>query len=55
MRTTVADAAELSVDREDTDLAPLDACDETAASLQLFESADVVPASHAATSPRRSP
>jgi hypothetical protein len=55
MRTAVAHAAKLPTHRHDTYLASFNPGDDMALSLEVGERAHVVPAAHAAMSPRRSP
>jgi hypothetical protein len=53
--TAVAHAAQLATYCHDADLTPFHAGDDVTVSLEVGERADVVPAAHAAMSPRRSP
>jgi hypothetical protein len=53
--TAVAHAAKLAAHRHDADLTPFHPGDDMAVSLEIGERADVVPAAHAAMSPRRLP
>src|SRR6266498_1592840 len=55
VRTAVAHAAKLPTHRHDADLTPFHSGYDVAVSLEIGERADVVPAAHAATRPRRSP
>ena len=54
VRTAVAHATQLAVDRDDPDLTPSDPGDDAAVALEVGDRADVLPA-HARASPSRSP
>ena len=55
MRAAVAHSAQLAADRDDADLAPVDAGDDMAVALEVGDRADVLPGAHARARPSRSP
>jgi len=55
VRATISNSAQLSADRENPDLAPVDAGDHMAVALEIGDRADVLPGAHARARPSRSP
>jgi hypothetical protein len=55
VRAPIADSAQLLADRDDPDLAPVDAGDHMAVALEIGDRADVLPGGHARARPSRSP
>ena len=55
VRATISDSAQLTADRDDPDLAPLDAGDHMPVALEIGDRADVLPGAHALARPSRSP
>jgi hypothetical protein len=55
VRAAISDSAQLTADRDDADLAPLEAGDHMAVALEIGDRADVLPGTHARARPSRSP
>jgi hypothetical protein len=55
VRAAISNSAQLSADRENPDLAPVDAGDHMAVALEIGDRADVLPGAHARARPSRSP
>ncbi len=55
VRAAISHAAQLAADRDDADLAPLDAGDHMPVALEIGDRADVLPGAHARARPSRSP
>jgi hypothetical protein len=55
VRAAISNSAQLSADRENPDLPPVDAGDHMAVALEIGDRADVLPGAHARARPSRSP
>ena len=55
VRAAISNSAQFSADRENPDLAPVDAGDHMAVALEIGDRADVLPGANALARPRRSP
>jgi hypothetical protein len=55
VRAAISDSAQLVADRDDPDLASVDASDHMAVALEIGDRADVLPGAHARARPSRSP
>ena len=55
VRAAISNSAQLSADRENPDLAPVDAGDHMAVALEIGDRADILPGAHARARPSRSP
>jgi hypothetical protein len=55
VRAAISDSAQLTANRDDADLAPLEASDQMSVALEIGDRADVLPGAHARARPSRSP
>ena len=55
VRAAISNPAQFSADRENPDLAPVDAGDHMAVALEIGDRADILPGAHARARPSRSP